>query len=356
VACAPRLDTPSALPPQAAPKIDPARLIEARGTPKQGRVLFFVGQDGQAIDDYAKAVWPSPGGVTSYTNLSEGPSAVILEGLAEPANHGAGVNHAAPLLEQFPRSAWALGLYLVDHTGTNLEHIRAGVHDAHIERLGRFLVRSRRPVFLRIGYEFDGVWNEYLPDEYRAAFRHIVERLRALGVTNFVSVWQSATYAGGTYKQRSIDSWYPGDDVVDWVGSSYFKFAPEAHDALLAFARDHRKPVFIAESAPQGYDLEASTFSDDGQAFESVSAERIWGRWYAPFFAFVRANADVIRAVAYINTAWKNQPMWSSGEHGYWGDSRVQASPLILDRFKHELSSPMWQHSVTDFGEALVGF
>ena len=58
---------------------------------------------------------------------------------------------------------------------------------------------------LRIGYEFDGEWNHYNPQYYVPAYRHIVDRLRANGVTHFASVWQSATFAGGTYGNRPFE-------------------------------------------------------------------------------------------------------------------------------------------------------
>ena len=87
-----------------------------------------------------------------------------------------------------------------------------------------------------------------------------------------------------------FDLWYPGDDVVDIVGFSYFVgpdylnfdkpdgcltlrneagdiiFNPELaiepltlYNNILDFARSRGKPAMIAESAPSGLDMAAGT-------------------------------------------------------------------------------------------------
>ena len=111
---------------------------------------------------------------------------------------------------------------------------------------------------------------------------------------------------------------------------------------LLEFARDRGKPVMIAEATPQGYDLVNMTRANitptwDGPAGENVStvtADQVWDEWFAPLFHLMNKHRDVIRALAYINCHWDSQDMWDAPyESGYWGDSRVQASPLIARRF-----------------------
>lgn len=79
------------------------------------------------------------------------------------------------------------------------------------------------------------------------------------------------------------------------------------HTPFLNFALEHNKPVLVAESAPQGYDLEESTY---GAAEVAKTPDGVWDEWYVPFFAYVHDNAGVIRAVAYINVDWNSQPMW----------------------------------------------
>jgi hypothetical protein len=147
---------------------------------------------------------------------------------------------------------------------------------------------------------------------------------------------------------RPVEAWYPGDEYVDWVGISYFSSVQPFQDSLLEFARAHDKPLMIAESAPQGYDLEELTYgspASTGRSLSATTAEEIWRRWYEPFLGFIHANADVIRAVAYINVAWNEQPMWQPGAgNGYWGDSRIQANEVIKERWLEEISVDFWAH------------
>ena len=246
-------------------------------------------------------------------DISEYSHETLLYGLQSTVSWGAGDVNGQQLLDDYPHSVLVIGLSLVDQSGRNLQRISDGTHNAAIDELGQFITAAERPVFVRIGYEFDGPWNHYEPELYIAAYRHIVTRWREQGVDNAINVWQSATSIFGRYRDLPFESWYPGDEYVDWMGTSYFEGDRTLHDAFLAFARNHNKPVMIAESTPQGYDLEQLTYADpttSGVNAQAKTAEAIWDAWYAPFFEFIHSNADVIRAVAYINVDWKNQPMW----------------------------------------------
>ena len=63
------------------------------------------------------------------------------------------------------------------------EKVADGTHDVYIDRLGDFLLSlGKRPVFLRIAYEFDGdPWNHYDRETTIVAYKRIVDRLRAKG-------------------------------------------------------------------------------------------------------------------------------------------------------------------------------
>ena len=63
----------------------------------------------------------------------------------------------------------------------------------------------------------------------------------------------------------------------------------------------------------------------------------------------------MIRAVAYIDANWNARPQWMPGavQGGYWGDARVQANDLILERWLEEISDPFWLHGREDLFEQL---
>ncbi len=358
----------------------PSRLI----TPA-GRTLLIVGQENGSVADYVRECTPCPipGGVTTYLGFYDllsagdgfGGLGQDVAGRAAPdADWGAGATSAGRMLDEHPQSALVIGLDISNgRRRGGLAEIGRGVHDDKIERLATFFRNSPRPIFLRIGYEFDGVWNQGYEDHrtYIKAYRRIVDGLRKRQVSNVAFVWQASASPIDDVLERghreNLRDWYPGARYVDWVALSWFlrpQSTPQVVDLavadqlqlaneVLAIARAEKKPVMIAESTPQGYDLAALTRSNispvwDGAAHGNTvsrTADEIWNEWYAPLFAFIDANRDVIAAFAYINARWEAQPMWGPPyAHGYWGDSRIQANETIQARWLAEIRKPRWLH------------
>jgi hypothetical protein len=311
----------------------PLQLDGGLELPPANQTWLLIGQDVTSIQQYAARVRP-PGGVVGYTSLD------TLAGVTSLVNWGAGDQSLVQLGGEYPGKPVALGLFL----GGQLGNVTSGGLDSQIDSLTRTLVGLGRPVLLRIGYEFDNPINGYDPTQYRGAFVHIVNRIRGAGPNLVRSVWQSE--ASCQAPGQGTDAWYPGDAYVDWVGLSYFTQHAQCNDtpvqALVGFARTRGKPLFIAESTPQGYDLTALTFSPNGSGYQGITPSNIWSAWFQPYFALIHANQDVIRAVAYIDADWNAQPMWQNGGNGYWGDSRVQQNPLIQQMWTSELSGSSW--------------
>ncbi|MEU6404318.1 endo-1,3-beta-xylanase [Streptomyces sp. NPDC046985] len=379
--------------------------VAARNLPPDGKILALMGQDSDTLADYKRDVLdqpslnaPSPGGVTLYTNLVLGGSPAPLAGMTGPANWGSGTVDFARTLAQYPNSALAVGLYLSDATtgctnqplraviGTSDSDVTSGnpnlvsQYRAKVDDMVNRLKGYNRQVFLRIGYEADGPWNCYNADYYKKAFAYIKGRIDALGATKVATVWQTAAWPLDTSRDHPewnyvvtdpghYDAWYPGDQYVDWVGLSAFygtgsvntQWGCSSYDTsptglqsrVLDFARGHGKPVMVAESSPQGYANGARTKSCIMRKNPTAtSADTIWNEWYQPYFSWITANRDVIRAAAYINTDWDAQTQWQCADgaqaggpgcsNGYWGDARVQADPTIRDRFLAQLRGSQW--------------
>ena len=97
-----------------------------------------------------------------------------------------------------------------------LERIVRGQSDDELAQLAH-VVQDDGPriVLIRWAHEMDlnllYPWSTSDSALYRAAFRHVVEVFRAEGVTNARWVWSPAG-------QGNALAYYPGDDVVDYVG------------------------------------------------------------------------------------------------------------------------------------------
>ncbi|MGL1936893.1 MAG: glycoside hydrolase family 26 protein [Fibrobacterales bacterium] len=330
--------------------------MTSKFSPPAGKTLMILGQDVESIAGYKEHVSKDIGGITTYTNISEEDRAPMLSGLHSTVNYGAGDVNALLCLDENPNAALVIGLFLVDKSGTNLEHIADGTLDSKILELANFMKSTERPVFLRIGYECDGYWNHYEPEQYILAFRRVVDICRSV-TDNFVSVWQGATYHLNTYRDLPVKAWYPGDEYVDWCGTSYFTFLEKAHEEMLDLAYRHNKPVIICESAPQGYDLANKNwgFPERKSTIIDKTSEQIWDEWFRPYFNYIHKNSNVIRAVAYINCHWDIQPDSAYPyDQGYWGDTRIEANSYIKQKWLEEIGNSSWLHGSPDLFNILA--
>ena len=344
------------------------------------KTKLFIGQDLNSIRGYVKSgQFPQPSGVTTYLSFynllsSNHPSygGLGVDNRGYPTNKavdwGAGPLNAYALSKEYPNLALNIGLNIAEGNQSTvwvndgLKSIAKGKYDREINQLAAFFKSVRNPIYLRIGYEFDGVWNKGYENtrDYISAYKHIVNVLRSKQVSNVVYVWQASASPIDDIiesKQENISAWYPGDNYVDWLGLSWLlppdksvKGSPsqrELANEVLQFARNKRKPVMIAEASPQGYDLGKMSKSNISPLWDGVSgaqsrqvlADKLWDQWYAPFFSFIRQNKDVVKAVAYINADWDAQALWAPPyANGYWGDSRVQANSDISKKWLSEMS------------------
>lgn len=309
--------------------------------PKNGKVLVFVGQDLEAlggVKHYKNGYldcFETPAGITLYSNLSPGDQSYTLlleglDGLKTKANWGAGDTCAQYFIddEQYNNTMLSIGLSMVNH----YKYVAKGKHDKLIIELGEWIKTTKRPVFLRIGYEFDGWdWNNYKKKHFLKAWKHIYNIFRKIKVDNLAFVWQSK---GTGSSQKVLEDWYPGDDYVDWCGYSYFNNPDEE---MIQFARKHKKPVFIAEACP--------VLKDDFGNFHAdlkKNPKLIWKKWFVPFFETIEKNKDIIKAFSYINVEWKSQMMWATNDYFKNVDSRIQKSEYITKKWLTEIAKEMY--------------
>ena len=287
-------------------------------SPAGEKVLLFVGQEREDIDTYLREVGPLPAGFMAYTSIQH------LEGLFEPStDRGAGVQDASAILHKYPDTAFQIGLYMVDA----LDGVLNGTYDGNIEKLAQWLKQVHRPVYLRIGYEFDFPDNHYDPEKYTKAFRYIVDHLRNLGVDNVAFVWHSYGYIN---PGRPMLNWYPGDDYVDWFGVSFFDcYNKNNYQRFAALAREHHKPLMLAEATPAKMSV--------------INGQTTWDRWFRRMFEYVQA--ENVKAICYISGDWDSYPQFSALK---WGDARLEVNSFIKDQWRRETSKNKYLKSSMD--------
>ncbi len=303
--------------------------MPAAHTAEREPILFIAGQSREEFSSYIDKVCqqgkscPLPAGAAFYTSLT-------LTGIDRPHANAFGDNHQDLwyLSNVYQPLSIQIGLWLGPE---QLLPISKGEYASQIDELARRLGDLNRPVFLRIGYEFDGPHNRYPPEAYKQAYRVIAQKMRLH--SNIILVWHSFALKP-TYQDRPVMEWYPGDEYVDWLGVSYFQVNEEGYfkgpnrRRIVQIAIDREKPVMIAEASAIRYTATQ----------QPLQGAQYWDYWYKPFFTFIE-NTPQIRAVSMINVNWDAQ-----AQHKVlgWGNSRIDSDPYILKNWRKKINTLNW--------------
>ena len=217
-----------------------------------------------------------------------------------------------------------LGLELVGVT----DDIATGELDEDIEHWLDGVEELGLPVYVRLGYEFNGFdWNRYEPESYKAAFIHLTEKIRERDL-EVATVWN---YVPNPTQPSNFMAYYPGDEYVDWWSINYFEpsqIGNALSEAYLDSAAVHGRPVLIGESTPKDIGV--------------LDGEADWNAWFVPFFEEL-ASEPGIKVTGYINWNWANFPQWRT-----WGDARLEQNQVVLDRYKTQIGDPIFNHAASE--------
>jgi hypothetical protein len=133
--------------------------------------------------------------------------------------------------------------------------IANGDHDVELTAIARAYMALPAPVFCIFDQSPENTGGELgTPNDYAAAYRQVVATFRNAGVTNVTWIFNLKS----TSFPSLADDYYPGDDVIDWIGTSAYNFGIGnpggrwiSFAALIAefvsWATPHGKPLIITE-------------------------------------------------------------------------------------------------------------
>ncbi|MEM9894906.1 MAG: glycosyl hydrolase [Bacteroidota bacterium] len=321
---------------QISTSVDPKFVYEYEKTkfvPAPDQTLLIMGQTLEDIDDYMTSFGDRQllGGWSAYWGIPE------FRGITDTYRNenGSSHNHQA-LVDRFPNSAIHSAMWMVGKWGV-AKNTAGGNYDKVIKKYSKWAKSIDRPIYLRVGYEFDGPHNELEPEEYVAAYRHVVDEIRSHGVENIAFVWHS--YLFEPYQGNALADYYPGDDYVDWVGISLFGLLDQGPDllqygdAILEFAREHKKPVMAAESSPTS-------------GIDPVNLEA-WNNWFVNFFSVCYEKN--IKAISFINANWEAYSFPGVD----WKDARLINNPTVAEAWFLETDKERYLKQSEDLFEKL---
>lgn len=109
-----------------------------------------------------------------------------------------------------------------------LKAVAAGDYDFYIDAWGTAAASFGHPLFVRFAHEMNDPYRypwgpqNNTKEQFIAAWRHVVERLKRAGAHNVVWIW--SPHLAYEY----WDLYYPGDDYVDWTASGALNYGPIA--------------------------------------------------------------------------------------------------------------------------------
>lgn len=328
--------------------------------PPPGKTYLTIGQDLFAVQQYLDSMYNAslhhnstksrgsfaPAATMLYTDIQ------TLRGLDEPVDYGSGVEYGDGLLDSVfvgESVGLQIGLWL-NGTGGCRDLVQ-GELDDQVHGLMKYLEECQASrVFLRVGYgtfcheqclmiescrsgalhvysltsrslsEFDNPDFGYMEDPlvYRQAFRMLKEEClyQKWDCPEKVKFVFHSWAASSDW--RLLNDFYPGNDVVDWIGISLFQQVHnttmmEYVDNVLEYARKRRKPTMIAESTPFGGIIS-------------------WDDWFAPTLQLIERYD--ISMWSYINCDWGAQPMWHN--IGF-GDTRLSTNQQVMEQWHDQV-------------------
>jgi hypothetical protein len=223
-----------------------------------------------------------------------------------------------------------------------LDRILAGEFDGDLRAWADAAKRFGTPLIVEYGTEVNGDWNPWSapyngghdigPGKFRRAYRHIVELMRGRGASNIT--W-ALHYNGENYPgddARNVPSaYYPGDDVVDWMGIS--AYGSER-------SNDRRCPSFRSLVDSALLELRAATVAKPLFIFEFASTHGNPGCPQTPWVT--EALADLfggrwpdIRGFSWWQESFTNDPL-----AGGFTDYLVQDNAAVASAFRSALTGP----------------
>ena len=226
-----------------------------------------------------------------------------------------------------------------------LDGIIDGSYDAYLAGYAGQTKSWGKPLFIRVGHEMNGNWYPWCgqsnggattdgfgdllkpdgPERFVAAYRKIRQIFDSVGVRNVSWVWCPNNFSTPYESWNQPELYYPGDDVVDWIGldgynwgasqswSGWSSFYDTFNEIYNRF-KSYPKPLMIGE-------------------FASTELGGNKGPWIRDVFFYTKLLYTRIKAITWFNINKET-------------DWRVNSSLAALTAYQESVADPYYLSSV----------
>lgn len=132
-----------------------------------------------------------------------------------------------PWLNDFDPEKFPFNATVANKNKGGMRAIADGKYDAYLNKWATDAKKYGLPFYLRWGHEMNDPyrypWGQQnnTPEDYIAAWRHVINRFKAVGATNAVWIW--SPHPAYTYTE-----FYPGHEYVHWIGITALNYGTVA--------------------------------------------------------------------------------------------------------------------------------
>jgi beta-mannanase len=240
----------------------------------------------------------------------------------------------------------------------SLTNIAAGKWDDYIDHWADAAKAFHHPIMVSFANEVNGQWfpwsgifygtdkqipgsnpPRYMgPETFKAAYRHVVDRVRARGATNVVWVFHVMNYSMPQEMWNLTREYYPGSQYVDWIGMSvygqqYLEDNWSSFEPLLDWPYtevtqiDPTKPIMLAEWGIGEFPQFGSKSGFIAEAFATMK------------------KYPKLKAAVFWNERWQNESSDNAdGTYvdGSYSNLRVNSSPESLAAYQKGVGDSYW--------------
>jgi Glycosyl hydrolase family 26 len=244
---------------------------------------------------------------------------------------------SVPFIRLMLRSSTQIGIPEPTFT---LERVNAGEFDAEFRAWGDAAKAFKTPLIVEFGTEvngrwfaWNGVWHGANPDGpkiFREAYRRIVTTIQARGATNIAWVFHVAGGDDPNESWNRLEKYYPGSDVIDWLGLSAYGAQDPTATGVESLATQLDRIVPRLERLAPGKPILLLEFGTVAN-HPGVSA----ARWTADGLDAMIANRwPALRGFAWWNSRWTND-----GDPAHDSRMLVEQEPDLARAMRERLGS-----------------
>ena len=232
-----------------------------------------------------------------------------------------------------------------------LNAILSGSYDSYINGYALQVKNWGKPLFIRLGHEFNGDWYTYGgalngggtlagygdpakadgPERFIAAYQRVHDLFEAQNVDNVVWVWCPNNGSSPNEAWNVPEAYYPGDAYVDWIGFDGYNFGTtqtwsgwakffDIFNALYHKFKDYGKPIMLAE-------------------FASVENGGSKSQWITEgYLTWLKYGYPKIKAATWFHIA--------KYESGVFTDWRINSSTTSLTAYQNAIADPYFLSAI----------